>query len=1151
MKTNPQIALLAVMLAAVNPALAVVTNVAPSGVIIQSGGSFNTYMVPSLVIDGRTNEAPNESPTFWVGSAGKSTGYFILDLLNDYPVSSVVLYNTHGGAAENDGTANFAVSVSDTLGPNTVTLDRYYKFNGDLNDSSGNGVDAVEVDSSLTPTTPVFSNSVPAVLTNFTQSLSFSGYGESVEIANPTGMAQPTAFSYSMWVMCQTLYFGSLQPTSFIVRTAAAGHENNTWSHQIRLNTALNFEAYTFDGAQKTVTGTTVVQPDVWYHVAVTAQNGGLEHLYVNGVEEGTPAAVGTLWQGGGMIEIGTGSGGGFSPSSELISDVGIWFSVLTPAAVLSLSKGASPLSVGAASGVTLINPTAVVSGTLTNVTGQTNITPAVYKLSNPVTARYWRFDALSCAYPISSNNSIGLDEFQLFADVPMPTITVKPAIELTWPVNPFPLLSSRTLPSTNWVPVEPPPVFNGNAFVFSGVPTLTGTNFSFFQAADDSADFFALARTAPGQTVSTNVARSGNIIWASSYYTGPTFPPYAVIDGITYESTNVCAIQPPPYWLAVNSDTNASFVLDLQREYSISSVNLYNTHNGSCNDRGTAQFDLSAVDGVIITTNATVEASPVDRYYPLDGDTTDHSTNKVDAAFLDAASPGGNPVTPTFSTDVPAVLKSGHSLVLSGNGDRLEILDPFGMTEPTVYSLSFWVNLSDLSLASSIIVRTDPNGETNDYSHEVRVLPSGQFESWLCCISGPIDGTTLAQPGVWYHVAVTAQEGDYEHLYINGKEEGTPLPVGLGAMWKGGDRWTIGTGCGGGAAGITVPGFAPLLGEVTNVAIWFSVITPDEIQALAAGTRPTAINGGSAPTTTATFPNPRPVASGTLSDMAGVDQIVPDVFEVTPPVTARYLKFTALSGIYPSGYEGLNEIEVYSTIEAAKQSISRALLLTWPYSPFNVVLQSSPDMTTWTTVSAQPDLVGTTWQVFQPIAGQALLSAQHTLIRGPWAALPRPYRPGQGLARIWRLTSSEPEHLAQLPKVLPRQARSAGGRGAKATLQPSLCTVAEAATVQVGIRGADLWSAGSRSLRLRVPCGCDARGQRPLQPADQRSAPRLIRYLRRLVTGAWPRTPAIGELCRGLCRSLCRFDHFSTKVFDKGCDKGSEPGLVTPDIQL
>jgi hypothetical protein len=308
---------------------------------------------------------------------------------------------------------------------------------------------------------------------------------------------------------------------------------------------------------------------------------------------------------------------------------------------------------------------------------------------------------------------------------------------------------------------------------------------------------------------------------------------------------------------------------------------------------------------------------------------------------------------------------------VLSQNGDRIEIDDVTNMIQPTAYSISLWVNLSDVSEASSIIVRTAGSGsESNTYSHQIRMLPTRQFETYLW-IGSPasVIGTTVAEPDTWYHVVATAQNNDLMHLYVNGKEEGTPAQV--GAMWNGGDRWTLGTGSGDGTS--VVPGFVGLAGEVDSLGIWFSAISAAEVEALYTGTKPTAIIGT---TNVLEFLNPRPVASGTLTNVAGEYPIAPGVFPVSPPVTTRYLRFQALSSVAPSGYVGLNEIQVYAEAGAAKQSISHAVLLTWPYSPFNLVLQSSPDATTWTTVPARPTLVGLTWQLFQPAGLYYRLSA-------------------------------------------------------------------------------------------------------------------------------------------------------------------------------
>jgi len=926
------------ILSAASPAFGVLTNVAPSGVIIDSSSSYDAWLTPARVLDGQTNEAPNAAAGYWLAKAGATSGYFILDLRRDYTITSLALYNTHNRGANDSGTARFSVTASDAVGPNYVSLDRYYPVDGDLNDHSTNKVNAVAIDAFLGPTDAVYSNDVPALLKTSAKSVSLSGQGESLEILDPAGFTQPTAYSYSLWVKFLTNDTQTtLLPTSLVLRSAGAGQENATWSHQLRLTAGGMFEAYLYDGALRTLTGTTVVQPGVWYHVATTAQNGGLLHLYVNGKEEGTPVPVNTLWQGGTITEIGTGSGGVFQPAPELIDDLAIWYSSLSPDRVLLLSQGQSPLNVGGASGLALVNPRTLASGTLNDVSGHAQIAPQVFTVSPAVTARYFRFDALS---PTATATNVGLNEFQLVSDAPVPTLSASPAVQLSWPANAFAAapLKTPSLASTNWTAA-------------TGTPVLVGTNFNLFQAVTNSAAYYALPGTAFTGTVTTNVARGGAIIEASSTYAAD-FTVNHVIDGLTDEAMT----SPSTYWITPDAATTADFILDLQRSYSIKSVSLFNTHNRQYNDRGTAQFELWAGDAM--STSQTQTNVAVDRYYPFDGDVTDHSGNAVDAQVLDG--PNGNVIDGTYTNDVPPVLASGKSTVLSQTGARIEIPDPSGATQPIAYTISLWVKFTDLSLPTSVITRTTASGaETNGWSHQIRVTESGQFQAYLWDgAERAVTGTTVAQPNKWYHVAATALSGGFEHLYVNGVEEGTP--VSLGTIWNGGSLWSIGTGSGG--------GFAWLAGEVDDLAIWFSPLSADAIKSLATGTKPTA--PAKVITTTTQMVNPRLIASGTLSDTSSQDSITPDVFPISPAVTARLVQFKALSGINPNGgHLGLNEIQVTADASAPLQSMAQAVLFTWPYSPFNMVLQSSPDGNTWTPVAAQPTLVVGTWVLYQPLS--------------------------------------------------------------------------------------------------------------------------------------------------------------------------------------
>jgi hypothetical protein len=91
------------------------------------------------------------------------------------------------------------------------------------------------------------------------------------------------------------------------------------------------FEHYTFDGGLRSVAGTTMVQPDVWYHVVGIAENGGLAKLFVNGQQEGGTAPIGGLWTGGDQWRIASPSGHGMNWFAGAIDEVAIYDHALAP----------------------------------------------------------------------------------------------------------------------------------------------------------------------------------------------------------------------------------------------------------------------------------------------------------------------------------------------------------------------------------------------------------------------------------------------------------------------------------------------------------------------------------------------------------------------------------------------------------------------------------------------------------------------------------------------------------------------------------------------------------------------------------------------------------------------------------------------------
>lgn len=165
----------------------------------------------------------------------------------------------------------------------------------------------------------VFSFCLPlSIIAQSGQALDFDGIDDKVVTPSPTY----TAYTIEAWVKFQ----GSTANKNIIVYTN--GNPTTQFSHQIRTNNNGNFVHYVYGASQ--VIGTTTASVGTWYHVAITAVNGGNVRLFVNGTEEGQSATIATLWTGGNELQVGT-NGGSISGSSAPgflngnVDDIRIW----------------------------------------------------------------------------------------------------------------------------------------------------------------------------------------------------------------------------------------------------------------------------------------------------------------------------------------------------------------------------------------------------------------------------------------------------------------------------------------------------------------------------------------------------------------------------------------------------------------------------------------------------------------------------------------------------------------------------------------------------------------------------------------------------------------------------------------------------------
>ena len=235
-----------------------------------------------------------------IGSAGQSAGNGPDSIWNalDGSVDDVRAYQQALTAAD-------VRAVYDEV---AVIRDGYWALDGDLNDPAGGN-------------TGTFNGTGPASYPTgmFGSALSFNGTNNYVSI--PYG-ADPENYTFSAWV----------KPTdttsvNIITRTDSTAPSSSSPVYaQLRINSSGKFEHYTVDNTGgHTVTGATVVRAGVWYQVTGVAQANGLMRLYVNGVEEGTSQAIGTLSTSGDRYYLGSQSSGGMGWFSGSIDDVHVY----------------------------------------------------------------------------------------------------------------------------------------------------------------------------------------------------------------------------------------------------------------------------------------------------------------------------------------------------------------------------------------------------------------------------------------------------------------------------------------------------------------------------------------------------------------------------------------------------------------------------------------------------------------------------------------------------------------------------------------------------------------------------------------------------------------------------------------------------------
>jgi hypothetical protein len=170
------------------------------------------------------------------------------------------------------------------------------------------------------------------------QGIEFDGMSQFAHLPSEN----PSAYTITLWVKP-----ARTDAASVIVRTSGSGQTTH-WSHQLRINPDGVFQHYLWVGSERNVVGTTLVEADTWYHIAIAAATDGPMHLYVNGEEDAASIDVaGTLWSAGDRYYVGSNSGHGMGWFQGIVDDVQIYDSILTAEEInkIAASSGGFPLA--------------------------------------------------------------------------------------------------------------------------------------------------------------------------------------------------------------------------------------------------------------------------------------------------------------------------------------------------------------------------------------------------------------------------------------------------------------------------------------------------------------------------------------------------------------------------------------------------------------------------------------------------------------------------------------------------------------------------------------------------------------------------------------------------------------------------------------
>ncbi|MFP6882363.1 MAG: LamG-like jellyroll fold domain-containing protein [Roseibacillus sp.] len=691
-----------------------------------------------------------------------------------------------------------AFSATTTHAQITNGLVGLWTFNGDTNDSSGNGNDGtLQNGAALDADTP------PAL--GGGQSLNVSGGTQHVLIPDSDSLDIPTAITIAAWVKPADATWGAILGKTPWDGGSGLQHAGN---YELRLdqgNLTPNFgwETGTAPNQSKFALNTTPLPVGQWSHLAFTMDGSSNYNFYLNGASIGGGIAPDPF--GGGVnnnpLYIGT-RADLFTTINGKLDEIGLWNRALTEAEIAQVAAG--PIFSGLAISATPLK--------LSSSVGQNDLVSTLSSLdaANPGDTHTY---ALIAGDGDTDNSKFQIDGDQLQAGTHN--------------------FSTDADGTTYAVRIQSTGAPSGEMEEASFTLTLSADS-----DGDDLPDEYEL-QWAPDLTVLSGLADanadSDGLTDLEEFNLAAQFPNLDPTDDDSDNDTlldgdEIAGAGARPPTDPTNADTDGDTLSDGVESNTGTFVGPADTGTdptGADSDRDGTDDAAELAAGTDPTDPISFPAVQLVGLWRFEGNADDSSGLENHGNFVDGAS---------LSNDVPGALGGGESLSLIGGSQHVLVPDAPSLTINSGITIAAWVKPADTSWGAIIAKSPSDGGGLNHAgNYELRLQNNtSQTMQWLYETGPALNSTVTLSDGSgtgpaigeWTHVAVTHDKDDNFTYYINGAATSSASGPPFGQLLNSNSLYI----------GSRADLFTTLNGKLDDVALFSGALGEAPIQAIMGG---------------------------------------------------------------------------------------------------------------------------------------------------------------------------------------------------------------------------------------------------------------------------------------------------------------------------